>query len=206
MIKKDIDWPYLKVTALWFLVSALITTSCWYASYHYMNTNHTALKKTQRENSNIRHQISVTKKDAHTIRQFQGAYNLLIKGGLIGNEHRLSWISSLRAISSQLKLKSSRFQLTPRTTAEPQLIRTDGLLKVHKSRMKISLELPHEVDLLRVLAALEKQPGYYSANYCSIKRNTRKIILLANATNFTVLCDLDWYSFNAKNNNGANDE
>ncbi len=199
MTKDDIDWPYLKKAAIWFLVSALATTTCWYISDRYVDTKLKRLVKAQRENNSIRDQTVQAKQDANTIRLYQKPYKTLLGRGLVGEEHRMSWISGLRTVTSRLQLKSAKFQLSAQTAAMPLFIQTGGLLQVRKSRMKISLELPHEGDLLRVLAALEKEPGHYSANHCTIKRHSKKIILRPNATNFTALCDLDWYSLRSNN-------
>ncbi|VAW79263.1 hypothetical protein MNBD_GAMMA12-449 [hydrothermal vent metagenome] len=202
MTKNDIDWSYLKKSAIWFFVSALATTTCWYISNRHVKTKINILQKAQQVNSAIRHKTSLAKQDANTIKMYQKPYKTLLDSGLIGEEHRMSWISSLRTVTSRLKLKSAKFQLSAQTVAKPQFIQTGGLLQVRKSRMKISLELPHEGDLLRVLAALEKEPGHYSANHCTIKRHSKKIVLRPNATNFTALCDLDWYSLKSSNDTG----
>ncbi len=206
MTKNDIDWPYIKVAALWFLALALASSTIWFISYHYMNEQLANLKKAQRHNNNIRMQTSIAKQDAITIRRYKTPYTSMIDSGLVGSEHRMSWISSLRAITSQLKIKSAGFQLSAQTVSKSQLINTSGLFQVRKSRMKITLALSHEGDFLRVLAALEKQPGHYSANQCTIIRQLKKIVLTPEAVNVLVRCNLDWYSFNTNSTQGAANE
>ena len=206
MNRQDIDWPYIKIAGLWFIACTVVTSSLWYASHQYMTTHYGTLQKTRHDNRNLRRQISQAKRDAVTILKYKDSYTRLLQQGLIGQEHRLSWISRLRAVASRLKIKSARFRLTAQTRVPPGLVNTGGLLELGKSRMKLSLDLAHEQDLLRVFAALRKEPGYFSVNRCTIKRNSARIVIAASASNLAVQCDLDWYSLNRPGSTGENHE
>jgi len=206
MTYKDIDWPYIKVAGLWFLASTLVVTSCWYASSSYMKNKKDILTQANRQNKNIRRQISLTKQDIVTILRYRKDFHKLQKEGLIGDEHRMAWVSGLQNIASSLKIKSAKYRLSAQKQAKPDLVNTRGLLKVLVSRMKLSLELPHEAELLKVFSALKEQPGHFNASNCTIKRSFTKFRLLPGASNLMVSCALDWYSLNTNSVKGARNE
>lgn len=206
MTFKDIDWPYIKTASLWFLASTLVMASCWYASASYMKNKKDILTLAERQNKNIRRQISLTKQDIVTILRYRDDFHNLQKDGLIGDEHRMAWVSGLQNIAANLKIKSAKYRLSAQKEAQPNLINTHGLLKVLVSRMKLSLELPHEADLLKVFSALKQQPGHFDPSNCTIKRSFAKIRLLPDASNLMVSCGLDWYSLNTNSAKGVKNE
>ncbi|MNC89953.1 hypothetical protein D3C83_59760 [compost metagenome] len=71
-----------------------------------------------------------------------------------------------------------------------------GQLALYQSAMKLQFRLLHEEDLMRFLAALERQGGgIFAVDQCSLKRvDTRGVIRYQ--PNVTADCELSWITAN----------
>ena len=203
-IFQKLDWDYIKTPTLTFLGAVLACTTLWWWSYSYVQTEQQKLKKIDRSNHAIAIQIQIAKQDAQTIRRYRNSYLALVNKGIIGSEHRLQWVSGLRDVSRQLALSNTHFKISPRGPAPASYIKTAGSIRAYRTQMNIRLGLPHEIDLLRVLGALEQQPGHFTVSDCKISRTSNVILLKKHHTNLNANCNLDWYSIStAHNRKGA---
>ncbi|GAB2888802.1 hypothetical protein GCM10027046_16590 [Uliginosibacterium flavum] len=159
------------------------------------------LKHAQREHDSARsaaqalHQrYQKAQADEPTIRQTIARFDQLHQQGLIGAENRLDWANALRNIGQTRRLGKLEFSLAP----QRELAKLDaaGQFASKASQMKLSLQLLHEGDLLRVLDDLRNISGaIVQPRKCSLSE-------LAGAADqgnarLAAECELDWITVQA---------
>ena len=127
-----------------------------------------------------------------TLKQHYPAFVELYRRGVIGDEHRLSWVESLRAAAADLKLPALNFEIEPQSIYAPAFPLNTGAFDVRVSRMALGLGLLHEGDLERLLTRLgERADGLFSVRDCALRRATGGS---QPGSRISAECTLEWYT------------
>ena len=114
--------------------------------------------------------------------------------GVLGDEHRLSWIEALRLAATTLALPKLDYKLDAQQLFTPPFALNSGPFAVNASNMHLSLELLHEGDLINLLDYLDRHAeGLYSVEQCTLTRNVVTATTAGvNAANLRAECVLRW--------------
>jgi hypothetical protein len=111
-------------------------------------------------------QVDNEKRD---IRNFQPRYIELLSRGLIGEEKRLEWVDVVRQIQAQRKLPPLSYDIEPQQTVRLESSLDLGDYQLQGSRMRLHMELLHEMDLFNFFDDL-RQRSFVTVQDCSIRR------------------------------------
>jgi hypothetical protein len=101
------------------------------------------------------------------------AFKQLYARGIIGQEHRLSWVEALREAGDRLQVPKIDYRIDAQKVYVPEMALESGPFEVNVSDMQLSLGLLHEGDLIRLLAALERNSaGLFSVEHCEVTRES----------------------------------
>lgn len=99
------------------------------------------------------------------------AFKQLHARGIIGQEHRLNWVETLRAAGDTLQLPKIDYRIEAQRIYVPEIALDSGPFDVNVSEMHLNLALLHEGDLIRLLAALDRDSaGLFSVERCEMSR------------------------------------
>lgn len=111
-----------------------------------------------------------TLRDEAPIRQTIARFDQLQAAGLIGPENRLDWANAVRHAAQNRRLDAPEFSIEPRRNLGQPDPGTPFTLSA--SRMKLSLGLLHEGELLRLLDDLARRPdAILHPRNCQLQRN-----------------------------------
>ncbi|HQN65110.1 MAG TPA: hypothetical protein PLR90_04695 [Methylophilus sp.] len=138
-----------------------------------------------------KYQSSGMERDA--IVQYLPIYNQLLADGFIGEERRIEWIEILRQIHAQHKLFSIDYKISLQENYSPAFLGNLGNFTLHRSVMRLDLEMLHEGDLLTLLDELRAQPTPFIVRDCEMKQISGMPINPNNfKANLKATCEIDW--------------
>ncbi|TFW13657.1 hypothetical protein, partial [Duganella callida] len=111
-------------------------------------------------------QVELEKRD---IRNFQRRFVALHRRGLVGDERRLEWLDAIRQTQEQLKLPPLSYEIEPQQAVHLATPVDLGEFQLYGSRVRLHMELVHELDLFNFLQTL-RQYGYFAVQDCSVRR------------------------------------
>ena len=140
-----------------------------------------------------RNRIQRSGQEMGIIEHYIEPYRQLERVGIIGEEHRISWIDALRAANQEADLYGVEYEVNPQQSYAFSNEVSAGSLTVHQSIMKLRLGLLHEGDLFHFFEALAAQKvGRFSVNQCSLKRLPVDLAVPVNQPTLNVECELAW--------------
>jgi len=137
------------------------------------------------------------------LEEFENAFSQLVEQGIIGNEQRLSWVDAIETITADNKIPYIKYKIDKRQPAHSQTL-TENYpgIDLFKSKMTLDMQLLHEGDLYTIINALNSRAkGLFDVNSCTIIRNPAQVSSLIKSTtdkNFSVVCELSWYTMQKK--------
>lgn len=188
------DWQKLQ-TPLVILGSVIITVALLFGFAQYYNTNQEQALQTQKNLLNAarqRYQSSGTEKDMIT--EFLPQYQTLISQGFVGEERRIEWVDDLRAQHKNHKLFGIKYNISQQEKYTPVFARNLGGFVLHRSVMKLELDMLHEGDLLQLTESLNaNNAASFLLRDCEIVRlNTNGTPSNQLIANLHAQCELDW--------------
>jgi hypothetical protein len=190
----EIDWSVLRGALLLFGVALVLTLGLVGGGQWFHDEMHARFQQEQRRfQTNTRRYLNVDEEE-RLIGTYMPRSRDLEQSGVVGEEHRLAWVETLRAVSAELRLPEMRYEVQPQKAyaAAPVPIATGGL-RVYGSTMRVSLGLLHEDDLFRFLDALGSQSlGSFSVERCDLRRSGAGLQADPERANLDAACDLLW--------------
>lgn len=104
------------------------------------------------------------------IRAYEPQFLALRQRGLIGEENRLAWIDAIRRSQEQRKLLPISYDISAQQALQVPLPMVMGQYHLRGSRMRLRMDLLHEMDLLNLFDDL-RQAGYFAVQDCTLKRH-----------------------------------
>ena len=159
----------------------------------YRTKNEAALQMQQNLLSGARSKFQSSGQEKETIIQYLPTYNDLLAKGFIGEERRIEWIEQLRQLHAQHKLFSIDYQIGLQENYKPSFITNMGSFVLHRSTMKLNMDMLHEGDLLNLLDGLHEQATPFIVRDCEIKRPIGALVNTKNlSANLKAVCEIDW--------------
>lgn len=141
--------------------------------------------------SSLYAQVDSEKRD---IRNYQQRFIALRQRGLVGDERRLEWLDAIRQTQEQLKLAPLSYEIEPQQTVQLESPLDLGDFELRGSRMRLHMELLHELDLFNFFQTLRRQ-SYFAVQDCSIKR-MGAVTGAPGAPTLGADCTLNWITLN----------
>ncbi len=202
MKREDIDWKILRGAIGIFMISFVVSTSMVAGSLYFKNEMLLKFNKDNRQFKSISNRYLRVDEEELLIREFYPEFLELYKKGILGREHRLNWIETLRVSGEHIKLPSLRYEIASQNQFMPDFTINTGNFQIFRSIMKLNMKLLHEGDLFKLLDALDnKALGAYSVSKCNLKRIGDKIKEDTKNGNILTECELNW--FNIKKSDGS---
>nr|WP_315398952.1 hypothetical protein [uncultured Duganella sp.] len=129
----------------------------------------TGLQRAQRVRDAAYSRYAHVDNEKRDIRDFQQRYIELRQRGLIGEERRLEWVDAIRETQERRKLLPLSYEVDPQQPVRLESALDLGDYQLQGSRMRLHMDLLHEMDLFDFLADLHDR-GFFAVQDCSIKR------------------------------------
>lgn len=136
-------------------------------------------------------QVDAEKRD---IRNFQQRFVALRQRGLVGEERRLEWLDAIRQTQEELKLPPLSYEIEPQQVVQLEAPLDLGELQLRGSRMRLHMELLHELDLFNFFQSLRER-SYFAVQDCSIRR-LGVVAGTPGASTLGADCTLNWITLN----------
>jgi len=119
-------------------------------------------------------------------------FEALAARGIIGEEDRLDWVDRVGAIRKERRLFSIRYTIEPQRGLDYPGFDRGGSVKFMASRVKISMDLLHEGDLLNLIDDLVQRGKFHlSVRSCDVQRAGSEGDLSALAPRLQADCEFD---------------
>ncbi len=187
------DWRRLRLPMLSLGLALVLIGLLVSFADRYRLENEQAMQTQQNMLNQARQKYQSSGIEKDTIVQYLPKYNELIYNGFVGEERRIEWIETLRQIHAQHKLFSIDYKINLQEDYKPTFLGNLGNFILHRSIMRLDLDMLHEGDLLTLLDELHAQPTPFIVRDCELKRTTNAAINLNNlSANLKASCEIDW--------------
>ncbi len=150
-------------------------------------------KKNKSRFTTVSKQYLSVDKNEDIIRQYYPEFIRLYKEGIIGGEHRLNWIETLRSSSERIKLLGLTYSISPQEKHSPQFNINLGRFMLYGSTMKLGIDMLHEEDLLSLIKDINKHAeGMFTVTECIFTRKNKILVKSYDAKNIRADCELQW--------------
>ncbi len=155
-----------------------------------------ALAKAQTEHADIIGKLARVQDEESELREKLSKFNTLQSKSIIGEERRLDWVETLRAIKESRRLIDLQYELAPQTPLDPQVAPgTSPGFEFMGSSMKAELLLLHEEDLLRFLSDADaKGRAFTRVRHCLVQKVPGGIASRDHGPSpqLKASCEIDW--------------
>jgi hypothetical protein len=127
------------------------------------------LQRVQRVRDTAYSRYAHVDNEKRDIRNFQQRYIELRARGLIGEEKRLEWVDAIRQAQEQQRLLPLSYEIDPQQPVRLESALDLGDYQLQGSRMRLHMDLLHEMDLFNFFADLRER-GFFAVQDCAIKR------------------------------------
>lgn len=202
MKRKDIDWKILQGSISIFIISLLMGSSLIAGSWYFESKMMSQYQKDKTQFQVISGKYLAVDEEERLIREYYPRFADLYDQGMLGHEHRLNWIETLRASGEQIKLPALRYEIDSQRQYIPDFSINAGRYQIYSSAMKLTLDLLHEGDLLKLFDDLDNMAhGTYNVSRCKLTRTKETIQQSITSGNISAGCELRW--FNIKKSDGS---
>ena len=202
MNRDDIDWTILQAALITFFMCLLVSSAVIGGSWYFKQEMLKNYKRSQVQFQGISRQYLAIDEEERLIKEYNPLFLTLFDRGVLGEEHRLDWIETIRATGESIKLPALRYKINSQTIYTPEYPVNTGNFSVYSSDMILNLDLLHEGDIFRVLRDLDnKALGTYSVSGCKFLRISDEVKEDHTEANMSADCNLQWYTI--KNSDGG---
>ena len=189
----DVDWTILRGSLAVLVVSAAICGAVVAASHRYSDNMKRAFQRANSTLLGIRGRYQSIDEEEGLIETFLPRYLALEDRGVIGREHRLDWIETLRSASKDLRLPELRYAIASQEPYHADYPLEPGVFQVYVSSMALDLGLLHEDDLPALLERIDQGArGLYRVSRCTISRTRPEFGTDPTTPNLRANCVLEW--------------
>lgn len=188
------DWQKLQIPLV-ILGMVFITVALLIGFAQYYSASQEQAMQTQQNLLNAargRYQSSGSEKDMIT--EFLPQYQALINQGFVGEERRIEWVDDLRAQHKNHQLFGIKYNISQQEKYTPVFAQNLGGFVLHRSIMKLELDMLHEGDLLQLTESLNvNNAASFLLRDCEIVRlNAGGAPSNQLTANLHAQCELDW--------------
>jgi hypothetical protein len=167
--RRDIKKMGLPIAAC--LALMLAGTACYfYADSHLQETRQLGTAAAA-QRAEVQTRLASANEEEREIKASLQQYQALAARGIVGEEKRLDWVDTVTAIKNERRLFSIGYSIEPQKELDYPGFSPGGSVKFMVSRVKITMLLLHEEDLLNFIDDLAKRgKPYLSVRSCNVAR------------------------------------
>lgn len=188
------DWLKLQTPLVILgLVLMLIALMLAFAQ-NYNTAQEQLLQSQQNLLSAARQRYQSSGMEKETIKEYLPQYQALINKGFVGEERRIEWVEALREQHKSNKLFGIRYSISQQQEYKPSFAPSVGGFMLHRSIMKLDLDMLHEGDILKLTESLSAEnTAPFMLRDCEITRlNAGGALSNQLIANLHAQCELDW--------------
>jgi hypothetical protein len=190
-----IDWSVLRASIIVLVISLAFSSVLLIGSFYFQKSMQAEFDQHQSRFLSISNRYLAIDEEERLIREYYPEFVDLYNRGIFGRERRLDWIETLRASGEIIDIPSLRYEISSQSEYQQALPVNLGRFKLYSSTMRISMDMLHEGDLLRLLDALNRmQSGIYSVSDCSFSQRGPLNLEDTRRGNITSSCNLHWFN------------
>ena len=190
---REIDWRALRGSIVLFAFALAIGAAAAGSAVRFHDEASHGYEREKERLETIRSRFRTIDEQKRLIEAWLPAFRALRAAGVIGEERRLAWIESLRAVAARVGLPSLRYRIEPRTPYEAGLGLEIGPFRSFSTVVRLEAGLLHEGDLERLFRDLAiRGAGLYRIERCEVRRAGPTFVMRSGAVNLTAECDLRW--------------
>jgi len=186
---KKIQTPIIVLALITGIMIGLIAVT-----KHYSDKQEQAFLIQQNLLSSARQRFQSSGMEKDTIIRYLPQYQKLISKGFVGEERRIEWVDQLRAQHQRHKLFGIKYSISQQEDFKPAFAPNLGGFTMHRSIMKIDLDMLHEGDILQLTESLSAEnTSPFMLRDCIITRlNNGGALSNQLVANLHAQCELDW--------------
>lgn len=188
------DWLKLQTPLVILgLVLMLIALMLAFAQ-NYNTAQEQLLQSQQNLLSAARQRYQSSGMEKETIKEYLPQYQALINKGFVGEERRIEWVEALREQHKNNKLFGIKYSISQQQEYKPSFAPSAGGFMLHRSIMKLDLDMLHEGDILKLTESLSAEnTAPFMLRDCEITRlNAGGALSNQLTANLHAQCELDW--------------
>ena len=165
------DWRKLQNPLVILVTTVMVVTLLVFVAQNYNVEQEAALQTQQNLLSAARQRYQSSGMEKETITEYLPQYQTLINKGFVGEERRIEWVEALREQQKNNKLFGIKYNISQQEDFKPSFAPNLGGFVLHRSIMKLDLDMLHEGDLLLLTESLSlKNAAPFMLRDCAITR------------------------------------
>ncbi len=170
--RRDIKKLGLPIAACLALI--LAAAACYFFADGYLQETRQLGTAAAAQRAEVQTKLASANEEEREIEANLQQYQALAARGIIGEENRLDWIDTVTAIKNERRLFNIGYSIEPQKELDYPGFSPGGGVKFVVSRVKITIQLLHEEDLLNFIDDLARRgKPYLSVRSCNIGREDR---------------------------------
>ena len=188
------DWLKLRTPLVILGVTLVVIALMLVFVQNYSNAEEKLMQAQQNLLSTARQRYQSSGLEKETISEYLPQYQLLINKGFVGEERRIEWVEALREQHKKNKLFGIKYSISQQEEYKPSFLPSLGGLALHRSIMKLDLNMLHEGDILQLTESLNAENAApFMLRDCEITRlNAGGALGNQLVANLHAQCELDW--------------
>ena len=167
--RRDIKKMGLPIVAC--LALMLAGTACYFYADSYLQETRQLGTAAAAQRAEVQTRLASANEEEREIKASLQQYQALAARGIVGEEKRLDWVDTVTAIKNERRLFSIGYSIEPQKELDYPGFSPGGSVKFMVSRVKITMQLLHEEDLLNFIDDLAKRgKPYLSVRSCNVAR------------------------------------
>jgi len=171
-------------------------------TFRQLQQAHAAVGLADARLTETEHRLARVADEERELRAAIERYRRIEARGLIGLEERMDWVEEIARLKAGRKLLALDYEIQPQAPAGTELLpagASAGPYQVMASRMRLSLPLLHEEDLLGFLDDLQDRVhALLYVRRCRIDRPSRGGPASGTTPQLVAECEIDWITLKEK--------
>ena len=165
------DIKKLRLPIAGFVALILAGVACAFAADNYLQKTKTLGAATSAQRAEVQAKLASANEEEREIKANLQQYQALAARGIVGEENRLDWVDTVTAIKNERRLFNISYSIEPQKELAYPGFSPGGGVKFLVSRVKLSIQLLHEEDLLNFIDDLSRRgKPYLSVRSCNVTR------------------------------------
>ena len=196
------DKQIMRPTLIWVISSVVLSLVVGLGSMFIYSSSTSDYALQESALSTARQRSTKISEDLTVLNNSLPRFKTLEQKGLIGEEHRLDWVETLRDVANELKLNKFEYRINEQKPFEGTDFTAEGNYQIFTSDMHLSMQLLHEGDFLKIMDELRsKAEGLFHVNKCEFNRIQKSLVIDAKTPNINAECNIQWFSIKYQQQN-----
>ncbi len=170
MKSNSVDWRFLQGSLIFLLIAVIAAAALIYFGMLYEEQRAADYRQQESQLRSTHRKYEQLVRDLDLMKQYTAKFNDYKASGLVGEERRLSWIESLEAVNSRLRLARLGYNLMPQEDFLRPGFKPPRFVSVRSSPMQVTMELLHEGDLFSLIDGLEQEiSNLFTVDSCRLR-------------------------------------